>query len=98
MTAPTSMRSSRVTERTEGRPGGVRDRGHARRAAVGVLRLVAGVLTMIAAVCADAVGDEARGDSQPKGLAFEVTCAASVRSEPITTRVYVLLGPDRSSL
>src|SRR5690242_2043993 len=98
MPALTSMRSSRITERTEGPPGGVRDRGHARRAAVGPLRLVAGALTIIAAACADAVGEEARGDSQTKGLAFEVTCAASVRSEPITTRVYVLLGPDRSSL
>ena len=31
---------------------------------------------------------------QAEGLAFEVTCAATLRSAPIKGRVYVFLGPD----
>jgi hypothetical protein len=36
--------------------------------------------------------------SAPRGLAFAVTYAAAPASEPITGRVYVFLGPDRSTV
>ena len=36
------------------------------------------------------------GSCRAKGLAFEVTYAAALRSEPIKGRVYVFLEPDGS--
>jgi hypothetical protein len=42
-------------------------------------------------------GDRAPAPGEKEALAFEVTCDPAVHREPITTRVYVILGPDRSS-
>jgi pimeloyl-ACP methyl ester carboxylesterase len=71
-------------------PGAECNRRPARRAAVRASGWIVGALLLIAAVAPAAIG----ADSQAQALAFEVRCTAAVQSGPITTRVYVLLGPE----
>jgi len=56
-------------------------------------RRIAGALLLIASASPAATREE----PQPQGLAFEVKCTPAVQREPITARVYVLLGPDGST-
>jgi S-formylglutathione hydrolase FrmB len=72
--------------RTSTRPDGVR---------IPLLLVLA--LGTIAAVAGRSTAAEPPGDRDAKGPAFEVTFSADVSRAPISTRVYVMLEPDRSS-
>ena len=58
---------------------------------------IAAVLTVLALVAAATYGDEVPANLEGESLAFEVTCSPEVHSKPIAARVYVMLGPARSS-
>src|SRR5436305_2061317 len=97
MSLAASRRSAASASSPEGGARPAPDPGRAPRALGPTLWFVAGALTLMVGVPAASFGDEARGGSQGKGLAFEVTCAATVRSAPMSGRVYVLLGADKSA-
>jgi pimeloyl-ACP methyl ester carboxylesterase len=61
------------------------------------LRLLALVAPLTAGIPGRSSGVEPRDESRSAGPAFEVSCASTVQNEPMTARVYVLLGADNSA-
>jgi pimeloyl-ACP methyl ester carboxylesterase len=58
---------------------------------------MARLLTVLGVICAGAYADEARVGPKSDALAFAITASPALHKEPITARVYVMLGPDGSS-